>query len=77
MCFAYGGGYLLNYAIDGWDQGTISITGKSGRIHTSTRTGDHWLLFYVWVSCSLIAGAALALLAIYGFAASLRRQGDE
>lgn len=76
MCFAYGGCYLLNYAIDGWNQGTISIT-KGGRINTATQAGDRWLLFYVWVSYSVIAGAALVLLAIYGFAASLRRQGDE
>ncbi|MGC1174148.1 hypothetical protein [Polaromonas sp.] len=77
LCLAGFGAYVLNYAIEGWNQGAISISGRSGRVHIATRAGDHWLLFYVWVSYSVIAGAGLILVALYGFITSLRRQTDE
>lgn len=77
LCLTGLGAYVLNYAIEGWNQGTISIRGKSGRINTAMRAGDHWLLFYVWVSYSVIAGVGLILVAIYGFITSLPRQADE
>jgi hypothetical protein len=77
LCLAGLGAYVLNYTIEGWNQGAISISGRSGRTYIATRAGDHWLLFYVWVSYSAIAGAGLILVALYGFITSLRRQPDE
>jgi hypothetical protein len=69
LCLGGLGTYLLHYAIEGWSQGAISIT-KGGRVNTATRAGDHWLLFYVWVTYSVTAG-------VYGFITRLPRQADE
>lgn len=75
--FAYVGGYLLNYAIEAWNQGAVSISGRSGRVHTPTRAGDDWLLFYVWITYSVIAGLGIIGVAIYGFITSVPRRADE
>jgi hypothetical protein len=74
--FACGGAYVLNYAIEGWNQGAISIT-KGGRVSTATRAGDHWLLFYVWVTYSLIAGVGLIAVGFCSFITSLPRRADD
>lgn len=77
LCLAGLGAYVLHYAIEGWNRGAINISGRTGRVHIATRAGDHWLLFYVWVCYSVIAGVGLILVALYGFVTSLRRQVDE
>ncbi|MDI1338457.1 hypothetical protein [Polaromonas sp.] len=37
--FACVGGYVLNDAIEGWNQGALNISGRSGRVITATRAG--------------------------------------